>query len=167
MKHASTPLMLTLVGALALGTWGCSQSGSGNAPQQPPSSANPTAPGAPSTTGQSQRGNPAMTPATPSTAAQGQSGEVAAGAGAAGAGAAAQPSSDQPGSDTWITTKVKAKLATMQGVQSTDVSVKTVNGVVTLTGVLPSETEVDQVTTATKSIKGVKDVDGSGLKAKG
>ncbi len=75
--------------------------------------------------------------------------------------------SDQPVSDTWITTKVKAELATTKGVKSTEVGVKTVDGVVTLTGVLPSSTAVKKAVAITKSIKGVKDVDDSGLKAKG
>ncbi|ACR28496.1 BON domain-containing protein [Burkholderia glumae] len=75
--------------------------------------------------------------------------------------------SDQPVSDTWITTKVKAELATTKGVKSTEIDVKTVDGVVTLTGVLPSKTAVHKAVAVTKSIKGVKQVDDSGLKAKG
>ena len=74
--------------------------------------------------------------------------------------------SNQPGSDTWITTKVKAELATTEGVPSTDISVKTVNGVVTLTGVLASDVTVEKAIAATKSLKGVKQVDASGLKSK-
>lgn len=74
--------------------------------------------------------------------------------------------SNQPGSDTWITTKVKADLATTQGVESTDISVKTVNGVVTLIGVLDSDIAVQKAVAAAKSIKGVTQVDSSGLKTK-
>ncbi|AIO38782.1 BON domain-containing protein [Burkholderia sp. AU19243] len=74
--------------------------------------------------------------------------------------------SDQPVTDTWITTKVKSELATTKGVKSTDISVKTVDGVVTLTGVLPSKTAVKKAVAVTRSIKGVKHVDSSGLKAK-
>lgn len=69
-------------------------------------------------------------------------------------------------SDTWITTKVKAELATTKGVNSTDVSVETVNGKVTLTGVLPTDIDVKKAVAAAKSVKGVKDVDSSGLKVK-
>ncbi|MGH8215539.1 MAG: BON domain-containing protein [Rhodanobacteraceae bacterium] len=69
-------------------------------------------------------------------------------------------------SDTWITTKVKSELATTKGVKSMDVSVDTKGGVVTLTGVLPSEIAVKKAVAAAKSVKGVKDVDASGLKAK-
>lgn len=74
--------------------------------------------------------------------------------------------SDQPVTDTWITTKVKSELATTKGVKSTDISVKTVDGVVTLTGVLPSKTAVKKAIAVTRAIKGVKHVDSSGLKAK-
>lgn len=81
--------------------------------------------------------------------------------------ATAQSSSaGQAVSDTWITTKVKAELATTKGVESTDISVETKNGVVTLTGVLASHTAVKKAVAAAKSIKGVTSVDASGLKVK-
>ncbi len=69
-------------------------------------------------------------------------------------------------SDTWITTKVKAELATTEGVNSTDISVKTTNGVVTLIGVLPDDTMVQKAVAAAKSVEGVQAVDDAGLKAK-
>lgn len=72
--------------------------------------------------------------------------------------------SEQPVSDTWITTKVKSELATTDGVKSTDISVTTKNGEVILTGALASKTSVDKAVAATKSIKGVRGVDSSGLK---
>jgi hyperosmotically inducible protein len=75
-------------------------------------------------------------------------------------------STGQAVSDAWITTKVKSELATTKGVKSMDVTVKTVDGVVTLTGVLPTETAVNKAIAAAKSVKGVKDVDASGLKSK-
>lgn len=68
--------------------------------------------------------------------------------------------------DAWITTKVKSELATTKGVKSMDVSVKTVDGVVTLTGVLPTGIAVEKAVAAAKSVKGVKAVDASGLKAR-
>lgn len=68
-------------------------------------------------------------------------------------------------SDAWITTKVKSELATTKGVKSMDVTVKTVDGVVTLTGVLPTENAVNKAVAVAKSVKGVKDVDAAGLKA--
>lgn len=79
---------------------------------------------------------------------------------------AADMDSDQPVTDTWITTKVKADLATTDGVKSTEISVETTNGVVTLIGVLPSETGVEKAIAVAKGIKGVVSVDASGLKAK-
>jgi len=75
--------------------------------------------------------------------------------------------SDQPVTDTWITTKVKSELATTDGVKSMDISVKTVDGVVTLTGVLENDIAVKKAVAATRSVKGVKDVDASGLKSNG
>ncbi len=75
-------------------------------------------------------------------------------------------SGTQAVSDGWITTKVKAELATTKGIQSTDISVTTVDGVVTLTGVLQTKLAVKKAVAATRSIKGVKGVDASGLKVK-
>ena len=72
----------------------------------------------------------------------------------------------QAASDTWITTKVKSELATTKGVKSMDVTVTTTNGVVTLTGVLATQTDVRKAVAAAKSVKGVRDVDASGLKSK-
>ena len=73
--------------------------------------------------------------------------------------------SDQPVTDTWITTKVKAELATTEGVKSNDISVKTVDGTVTLTGMLGTKLAVDKAVAAAESVKGVKKVDHSGLKS--
>ncbi|HLQ85948.1 MAG TPA: BON domain-containing protein [Salinisphaeraceae bacterium] len=69
-------------------------------------------------------------------------------------------------SDTWITTKVKAELAVTKGVESTNISVDTKDGVVTLTGVLAEDTEVKKAVAAAESIEGVQEVDHSGLKTK-
>lgn len=74
--------------------------------------------------------------------------------------------SDQPVTDTWITTKVKSELATTDGVKSMDVDVKTIDGVVTLTGVLATDIAVKKAVAVTKSIKGVKNVDSTGLTSK-
>lgn len=74
--------------------------------------------------------------------------------------------SEQPGTDGWITTKVKAELATTEGVKSMDISVETTNGVVILTGVQPDDIAVKKAIAAAQSIKGVKKVDSSGLKSK-
>jgi hyperosmotically inducible protein len=69
-------------------------------------------------------------------------------------------------SDTWITTKIKADLASTKDLKSTDISVETNNGVATLTGTVPSEIEHKKAVAATESVKGVVKVDSSGLKVK-
>ena len=74
--------------------------------------------------------------------------------------------SDQPVTDTWITTKVKSELATTDGVKSMDISVKTVDGVVYLTGTQDNDVAVKKAISAAESIKGVQRVDASGLKSK-
>ena len=74
--------------------------------------------------------------------------------------------SGQPVTDTWITTKVKAELASTHGVNSTDISVTTSNGVVVLTGVLASDVAVKKATAVAQSVKGVTKVDASGLKTR-
>lgn len=65
--------------------------------------------------------------------------------------------------DTWITTKVKSKLAAAKGVKASDISVSTSDGVVTLTGTATSAKEKTHVEHLAKQTKGVKSVDGSGL----
>lgn len=65
--------------------------------------------------------------------------------------------------DTWITTKVKSELATTKNVKSTDISVTTMDGVVTLTGTASSASEKTKVEQVAKKVKGVKSVDASGL----
>jgi hyperosmotically inducible protein len=77
----------------------------------------------------------------------------------------AKADSDQPVTDTWITTKVKAELATTEGVKSNDITVKTVDGVVTLTGVVGTSLAAQKAVAAAESVKGVKKVDHSGLKS--
>ena len=74
--------------------------------------------------------------------------------------------SEQPATDSWITAKVKAELATTDGVKSMDISVETTNGIVTLTGVQASDIAVKKAVAVAQSVKGVKKVDASGLKSK-
>ncbi len=69
-------------------------------------------------------------------------------------------------SDAWITANVKSELATTKGVKSMDVTVRTTDRVVTLTGVLATKTDVRKAIAAAKCVKGVKDVAASGLKAR-
>lgn len=77
------------------------------------------------------------------------------------------PSSNEtvPGKvdDTWITTKVKSKFAAAKNVKSSDISVSTADGVVTLTGSVASAKQKTHVVHLAKQVKGVKSVDASGL----
>jgi hyperosmotically inducible periplasmic protein len=75
-------------------------------------------------------------------------------------------SSQQPVSDTWITTKVKAELATTEGIKSGDISVTTKNGLVTLSGTVNSKAQVQKSIAVAKSVKGVRDVDSSALSSR-
>jgi hyperosmotically inducible protein len=74
--------------------------------------------------------------------------------------------SSQPGTDTWITTKVKAELATTKGISSNDISVTTKNGIVTLSGVVDSKAQVQKSVAVAKAVKGVHSVDSSALSSK-
>ena len=56
-------------------------------------------------------------------------------------------------------------VTTTDGVKSMDIDVKTVDGNVTLTGVLANDVAVQKAVAAAKSVKGVKNVDSSGLKS--
>ena len=66
--------------------------------------------------------------------------------------------SDQPVDDTLITTRVKARMATDKLVSATNISVKTVNGVVELSGTAKSKAEVDQALAIARGVDGVKSV---------
>lgn|SRR5690606_30898063 len=74
--------------------------------------------------------------------------------------------SAQPATDTWITTKVKADLLATENVDGTKINVTTVNGVVTLAGVLDSADQVQRAVALTREIEGVKDVDTRALKSR-
>ena len=65
--------------------------------------------------------------------------------------------------DGWITTKVKSKLAAAKNIKSTDISVETKEGMVTLTGTVPTKSAKNHAVRDAKSVKGVKSVDASGL----
>jgi hyperosmotically inducible protein len=68
---------------------------------------------------------------------------------------------DQTGdvvSDSWITTKVKSDLAVEKDVSATHISVKTVEGVVTLSGSATSQAEAEKAVRVASEIKGVKSV---------
>ncbi|MGA0586165.1 BON domain-containing protein [Dyella sp. KRB-257] len=65
--------------------------------------------------------------------------------------------------DAWITTKVKSEFATTKGVDATDISVSTNNGVVTLSGHVGSSAEKAKAEQVARAVKGVRSVDTSGL----
>ena len=75
-------------------------------------------------------------------------------------------SSNQPVTDTWITTKVKAELATTEGIKSGDIDVTTKNGLVTLSGVVNSKAQMQKAVALAKSVKGVRQVDSSALSSR-
>ncbi len=68
---------------------------------------------------------------------------------------------DQTGavtSDSWITTKVKTDLIADKQVSATHIHVKTVDGVVTLSGHTNSQADIDRAMQDASSVKGVKSV---------
>jgi len=69
--------------------------------------------------------------------------------------------------DGWITTKVKSKLATTKDLKSTDISVETTEGVVTLTGTVASASAKSRAVREARAIKGVKSVNAGGLTVSG
>lgn len=71
---------------------------------------------------------------------------------------ASKRGSDQPVDDTWITTKVKAKFVEDKQVSATDIHVKTLNGVVELTGSAKSMEESSKAAALARGIVGVKSV---------
>jgi len=75
--------------------------------------------------------------------------------------------SNEPVTDTWITTKVKSDLLVSESTPGRDISVETVNGVVTLSGTVATKQEHDDAIAKAKMIKGVKSVNASGLKFTG
>jgi len=75
--------------------------------------------------------------------------------------------SSQPGSDTWITTKVKADLLATKDVSGLELKVETLNGVVSLSGDVSTQSEKDRAVAVAKGIKGVTSVDASGVRVMG
>ena len=61
--------------------------------------------------------------------------------------------------DAEITTKVKAAIFAESGLKSLQISVNTVNGVVTLSGSVDSMSNSDKVKTLASAVAGVKDVE--------
>ncbi|MDH5824814.1 BON domain-containing protein [Luteimonas sp. RD2P54] len=71
--------------------------------------------------------------------------------------------SDQPIDDTWITTKVKSSLLADTDVAGLQIDVETVNGVVTLSGDVESQAQIDAAKRIAADIEGVASVDASAL----
>jgi len=74
---------------------------------------------------------------------------------------------ERVGSDSWITTKVKSAILADSISKGFKVSVKTVNGVVMLSGVLPNDDAVTHVKDLAGKVEGVKSVRASRLKSAG
>ncbi len=68
-------------------------------------------------------------------------------------------------SDSWITSKVKSVFLSNTNIGGLDIKVETVDGVVALSGVVPTTAERDLAIAKAKEIKGVKGVAADGLKA--
>ena len=66
--------------------------------------------------------------------------------------------SDQPVDDSVITTKVKARFIKDKQVRARNIEVKTVNGVVHLTGTAKSKQEADKAVSMARDVKGVNSV---------
>lgn len=60
--------------------------------------------------------------------------------------------------DSAVTAKVKSALVDDDAIKSTDISVDTTNGVVTLSGFVASQAEADKAIAAAKKVEGVKSV---------
>jgi hyperosmotically inducible protein len=74
--------------------------------------------------------------------------------------------SERVGSDSWITTKVKSEILGDSVAKGFDVHVKTIHGVVELSGTLRNEDAIAHVKDLAEKVDGVKSVDTSGLRAK-
>lgn len=68
------------------------------------------------------------------------------------------PDSDQPIDDTWITTKVKSSLLADSDVSGLEIEVETVNGVVTLSGDVDEQVQIERATQIARDIEGVTEV---------
>lgn len=77
---------------------------------------------------------------------------------------AAAKKTEQVTSDSWITTKVKSALLADSLTKGFKISVKTTNKVVALSGTVDSQASIDQAVHVAQQVKGVTDVDTSGLK---
>jgi hyperosmotically inducible protein len=72
---------------------------------------------------------------------------------------------ERVGSDSWITTKVKSEILSDSVSKGFDVHVKTIHGVVELSGTLRNDDAIAHVKDLAEKVEGVKSVDTSGLRA--
>ena len=79
----------------------------------------------------------------------------------------AEQDSEQPVGDAWITAKVKTELAAAEDAPAMAIDVDTVNGTVTLSGTVDSQTEADRAKAVAQKVQGVRGVDATGLKVRG
>lgn len=63
--------------------------------------------------------------------------------------------SEQPVQDTWITSKVMTAFSTMEDTDNSDIGVETSNGVVTLTGRVESQDQLDILVATAARVEGV------------
>lgn len=63
--------------------------------------------------------------------------------------------------DSSITAQIKSKLLSTSGIDSNDISVKTVKGVVYISGFVKNDNQIDQVINMVSAINGVKSVQSS------
>ena len=68
-------------------------------------------------------------------------------------------------SDTWITSKVKSSFLADDSISGLDIKVETNQGVVSLSGVVPTDAERDLAVEKARTIEGVRDVSADGLKS--
>lgn len=80
--------------------------------------------------------------------------------------ASADVESKQPGTDAIITGKVKAELTSTEGIPSNQIEVNTQDGTVSLTGLLDNKDQVRKAVAAAKSVRGVHEVNSTGLRSK-
>lgn len=82
------------------------------------------------------------------------------------AGSSAEHKLDQAGdtiNDAWITTKVKTDIAADSQIKDAKISVTTNNGVVALSGTVPSRSVQSRAVTVARQVNGVKSVDDSAV----
>lgn len=75
--------------------------------------------------------------------------------------------SGEAASDTWITTKIRSALMADAMTRSSNVGVKTIGGVVTLSGRVATQAEYDRIVQTVRGIKGVTKVITTDLQAGG